>query len=448
MAPNRDVMKSIFSRKMLVTLLLGFSSGLPLLLTGGTLKTWLAREGIDIKTIGYFAWVGLPYSLKFLWAPLIDRWTLSRFGRRRSWIILMQIALALSVFAIGTFSPAQYFNTGLENASVEIFSGGLSFLNGWVYFAKALFLNPFFMTAFLIAFFSATQDIAIDAFRREYLDENELGLGSTVNIYGYRIAMLISGGLGIGLVASDGNPGMSWSQLYTMMAGLMLVGVVGTLLASESSSDDVAPKSLREAVIDPFVEFFKRDGVGKALSILVFIFMFKVGDAISGSMLNPYYVQIGYSNMDIGFVAKTLGLFSSLGGMFIGGLVLVRLGIFRSLWIFGLLQALSTAAFALLTHTGPAFMPFAAVVVFEDLTSGMGTSAFVAFMAKVSNKRYTATQFALLSSLSSVGRSFISGFAGNMVDSLGWAGFYYACALIALPGILLAFKLKNDEKEI
>lgn len=407
-AKKTPLLKEVFSKKMLITFILGFSSGLPLLLTGGTLKTWLAREQVDISTIGYFGWVGLAYSLKFIWAPLMDRFTLFKLGRRRSWMLTTQILLAASIAGIGLFDPK--------------FS-----------------LMTLATLAMLTAFLSATQDVAIDAYRRELLHDEELGFGSSMNMYGYRIAMLLSGGLGIGLVGSA-SWNLSWSELYFIMAGLMSVGIVATLWAPEPKVKEAPPKTLASAVVDPFREFLQRDG---AFIMLLFVFLFKLGDALSGAMLNPYYVQMGYSNADIGLIAKTFGLISSLVGLFLGSTLMYYIGIYRSLWIFGVLQALSTGAFALLTFTGPQNWALAFTVCFEDITSGMGTAAFIAFISAITNKRYTATQYAILSSIATLGRNFFSGFSGEMVKTLGWANFYYTCALIAIPGILMLFLMNK-----
>ncbi len=408
MTAKKNLLKELLSKQMLIIFLLGFSSGLPLALTGGTLKTWLSREHVDISTIGYFSWVGIAYSLKFLWSPLLDRFTLFKAGRRRSWMLTMQVALIASLAYMGTLSPT-------------------------------LNLPVMATMAVLISFFSATQDIAIDAYRRELLSNEELGLGSSLNIYGYRIAMLIAGGAGIGLVGSSFWP-ISWGQLYYLMAGCMFVGLITTLLAPEPKLDSPPPKTLLQAIVDPFAEFLKRPG---AWYILAFVLLFKLGDALAIALLNPFYVEIGFSNADIGLIAKTFGLISSLVGFFLGGVVIYYLGIYRSLWTFGILQAVSTASFAVLTYTGAKLIPFALVVIFEDVSTGMATSAFVAFMAALSNKKYTATQYAILSSIATLGRTFFSGFTGDMVKHLGWANFYYVCALIAIPGLLMLLGMRK-----
>jgi PAT family beta-lactamase induction signal transducer AmpG len=388
---------------MLIIGLLGFSSGLPLLLTGGTFKMWLSREGIDVKTIGFLSWVGMAYSLKFIWAPLLDRYQLTRWGRRRGWLMLTQLALVALIALMGFFEPKTT-------------------------------LMPMVVTAILVAFFSSTQDAVIDAYRREFLPDEEMGLGASMSTYGYRIAMLISGGVGIGLVG-DGTYGLTWNQLYFCMAALMGIGLATTFFIPEPKVTEAPLRSLREAVIEPFREFLMRP---RAILFLIFVISFKLGDSLSGQMLNKFYVDMEFTNQDVGFIAKTVGLISSLLGLFLGGLLLQKLKVYRALVVCGIFQALSTALFALLVFTGPQSWALAVVVVAEDMTSGMGTASFLAFMALLTNRRFTATQYALLSSFASLGRNFFSGFSGVMVEQLGWATFFVTCATIALPGILLA----------
>lgn len=402
--------RDFFSKKMLIVFFLGFSSGLPFLLTSGTLKIWLTRENVDISTIGYFSWVGLSYSLKFLWAPLLDRFSFFGLGRRRSWMFLSQICLMAGIAALGTFDPK-------------------------------LSLQSMAILSILIAFFSATQDIAIDAFRREYLSELEIGMGSSVTQYGGRFAMLLSGGLGVGLVGS-GLINLTWHELYYILAGCMAIGMVVTFLAPEPAVNaDDQPKTMRAAVLDPFKEFLSRD---KALVILLFVMLFKFGDAMSGAMLTPFYVQMGYTNEDIGLIAKSFGLASALVGLFIGGIVIYSIGVLRSLWIFGVLQALSTAAFAIITWTGPEKWALAATVFFEDISSGMGSAAFVTYLATTTNKKYTATQYAILASIATLGRNFFSGFSGDLVKVLGWAPFFITCGLLAIPGMIMLYIVSHQ----
>lgn len=400
-------------RRMWIVFLMGFASGLPMLLTGGTLKTWLAREQVDLSTIGYFSWVGLAYSLKFLWAPFLDRYKLFFFGRRRSWILMCQVVIAALLFYLGSLNPQE---------SLGIMAGA----------------------AVVIAFFSATQDIAIDAYRREILKDEEMGMGSTLTQYGYRIAMLISGGVGIGLV-DPATVDLSWHGLYYLMGILMLACVLVTFWAQEPAGEEqYTPKTLKSAVIDPFREFLTRD---RAIFILCFVFLFKLGDALSASMLNVFYVQMGYTNAEIGLIAKTFGTASVLLGLFVGGLIIFRMGILRSLWVFGVLQALSTAGFSIITFTGPQDWALALAVFFEDISAGMGAAAFIAYLSTITNKKFTGTQFALLSALATSGRNVFSGFTGIMVEGLGWAPFFWVCALIAIPGMCMLYFLQKNQRK-
>lgn len=409
-----SLLKHLFTKKMLIIFFMSFSSGLPLLLIGSTLKLWLKRENVDVGTIGYFGWVGLSYSLKFLWAPLLDRYSLTSLGRRRSWLLLTQVLLMITIAAMGFVNPSSALST-------------LAIL------------------AIIVGFLSATQDIAIDAYRREYLEDSELGIGSSFNIYGYRIGMLVAGGLGISLVGTGSTYfDITWGQLYFGMALCMFVGIITTLLAPEPVIEGLPPRTLMESVIDPFREFLQRSG---ALKILLFVFLFKLGDAMGGAMLNPFYVDMGFSNASIGAIAKIFGMGSTMIGFFLGGLGVYYMGIHRSLWFFGILQVLSVAACSLLTYTGPQLWALASVVVFEDVSQGMGTVAFVAFMGALSNKRYTATQYAILSSVATLGRNFFSGFSGDMVKHLGWEPFFYTCALIGVPGLIMLFFMDKMKSE-
>jgi MFS transporter, PAT family, beta-lactamase induction signal transducer AmpG len=404
--------RDFFSKKMLIIFFLGFSSGLPFLLTSGTLKIWLARENVDISTIGYFSWIGLSYSLKFLWAPFLDRFSFFGLGRRRSWMFLSQICIMIGIAVLGSFEP----QVSLQNMVIA---------------------------SILIAFFSATQDIAIDSFRREYLSEIEIGMGSSITQYGGRFAMLVSGGLGVGLVGS-GALNLTWHELYYILAGFMAIGLIVTFIVPEPAVNQAEqPRTMRDAVLEPLKEFLTRD---KAVIILLFVMLFKFGDAMSGAMLTPYYVQMGYTNEDIGLIAKSFGLASALVGLFIGGVVIYSIGVLRSLWIFGVCQALSTAGFALITWTGPEKWALAATVFFEDISSGMGSAAFVTYLATTTNKKYTATQYAILSSIATLGRNFFSGFSGDLVKVLGWAPFFITCGLLAIPGMIMLFIVSRQIK--
>ncbi|HJP19882.1 MAG TPA: AmpG family muropeptide MFS transporter [Nitrospinota bacterium] len=395
------IIKAIISRRMLVSFVMGFASGLPLLLTISVLQAWMKDEGVDLSVIGLMALVGLPYTLKFLWAPLFDRFTLPFLGRRKGWLLVAQITLMLSIVGLGFTNPSN---------------------NPWlVAFA-----------AFLVTFFSASQDIVIDAYRREDLADEELGLGSSLYVNGYRLAMLLASGGG--LILADVT---SFRLVYLTMASCMSVGVIATLLTPEPEVPAGSPKSLKEAVVDPFKEYFSRTG---ALWILAFILFYKIGDTMASAMTIPFYLDIGFSKTEIGAVVKLFGFWATIAGSLAGGIFILQCGINRSLWVFGFLQAISTAGFAVLFYIGHSIPALAAVVAFENFSAGLGTSAFVAFMASLTNKKFTATQYALLSSLMGVPRVFASAPTGFMVEAMGWSGFFIFCALIAIPGMLLLLK--------
>ena len=386
---------------MLVALMMGFSCGLPLLLTISVLQAWMKEEGMDLTVIGMMALVGLPYTLKFLWAPFLDRFTLPFLGRRRGWLLVAQVALIFSIAGLGSTDPGN---------------------NPWmVAFA-----------AFLVTFFSASQDIVVDAYRREDLPDAELGLGSSLYVNGYRVGMLLASGGG--LIMADYIP---FSMVYLIMAACILPGVLTTLLAPEPELTFGTPKSVKEAVADPLVEYFKRQG---ALWILAFILLYKMGDTMASAMTTPFYLDIGFSKTEIGAIVKLFGFWATIAGTLIGGVLMLRLGINRSLWIFGFLQAISTACFALLARIGHSVPALSGVIAFENLSSGMGTAAYIAFMASITNKRFTATQYALLTSLMGVPRVLASAPTGFLAKNLGWASFFIACTLIAIPGVLLLLK--------
>jgi len=381
---------------------MGFSCGLPLLLTISVLQAWMKEEGVDLAVIGMMALVGLPYTVKFLWAPLLDRYTLPFLGRRRGWLLIAQLALALAIAGLGFTNPAN---------------------------------NPWMVafSAFLVTFFSASQDIVVDAYRREDLTDRELGLGSSLYINGYRTGMLLASGGG--LIMADY---MSFSTVYLIMALGMLPGILATLLAPEPDTPTGIPRSLKDAVLNPLVEYFSRRG---ALWILAFILLYKIGDTMASAMTTPFYLDIGFTKTQIGAVVKLFGFWATIAGSLIGGICMLGLGIYRSLWVFGILQALSTAGFALLAQIGPSLSCLAGVIAFENLSSGMGTAAYAAFMASITNKRFTATQYALLSSLMGVPRVLASAPTGLLAKNFGWQGFFICCTVIALPGMILLLKI-------
>jgi len=398
---RKPLIKAICSGRMLVALLMGFSCGVPLLLTISVLQAWMKEEGVDLTVIGMMSLVGFPYTLKFLWAPFMDRFTLPFLGRRRGWLLIAQVALIFSIAGLGLTDPGN---------------------NPWlVAFA-----------AFLVTFFSASQDIVVDAYRREDFPDEELGLASSLYINGYRVGMLLASGGG--LIMADH---MSFSSVYLIMAACILPGLVTTLLAHEPEVNVRMPENIREAVVDPLVEYFSRHS---ALWILAFILFYKIGDTMASAMTTPFYLDIGFTKTEIGAVVKLFGFWATVAGTLVGGVFMLRMGINRSLWVFGFLQAISTACFAILARSGPNVSLLSGVIAFENLSSGMGTAAYAAFMASITNKKFTATQYALLTSLMGVPRVIASAPTGFLAKNLGWGSFFIACALIAIPGMLLLLK--------
>lgn len=397
-AKTSEVLNALLQKSMMISLLMGFSSGLPLLLCSKTLQTWMSYTGGTAQMVGFMAIVSIPYGLKFLWAPLMDRFSLSRLGRRRSWLLLSQLGVLISVAALSRIQP-------VEDLSLTM------------------------LLALAISFFGASQDIVIDAYRRESLKDEELGLGSSFYSMGYRIAVWIAGGLAL-ILASR----VSWNTVYLIMAGIMIMSMIVTLWADEPVGAVSSPRTLQEAVYLPLKDFFSRHG---AVIILIFILLYKVGDAMAGNMLPKFYEYLGFSSEEVGVIAKTMGPVSFLLGTFIGGIIIFKTGIYRSLFIFGVLQALSTLSFVALDRAGHNLPVLTGVVFFEDLSAGMGSAAFMAFMASLTNKSFTAMQYALMTSLMALPRTLISSGTGYMVAYFGWSGFFIFCALAAIPGLAL-----------
>jgi len=401
-APYIEAFKS---RRVAVTALLGFSSGLPLALTGGTLQAWLSVSGIDIKTIGLFVLVGMPYTLKFLWSPFMDRFVPPWLGRRRGWMVITQISLMLGIIAMA-FSPP---------SSVP--------------FALAVF-------ALFTAFFSASQDIVVDAYRTDILREKERGFGVAVFVTGYRVALLVSGAFA--LILSDR---IGWQNTYLLMAGVMSVGIVSALFGPETEEKVSPPRSLEEAVIGPLRDYFSKQG---ALSLLILIVLYKLGDAYAGALTTAFLIKgVGFSATDVGTLNKGLGLACVMLGAFFGGALMVRLGLFRSLLAFGILQMVSNLSFMALALTGKSYAMLVFAVAFENLSGGMGTAAFVSLLMAMCSVRFSATQYALLSSLAALGRIFIAPSSGFLVEAVGWANFFLITTFTALPGLWLLLRLKG-----
>ncbi len=409
----------LLNQRILLCVVTGFSSGLPLFVLISLLSAWLREGGVDLKAIGLLALVQFPYIWKFVWAPLCDRYGLS-MGRRRTWMLFSQLALIAMIPWFGWLSP--------QTDMAQITS-----------------------LALLVALFSATQDIAIDAYRRELLKDEEMGLGNVVHVNAYKIAGLIPGSLS--LILADH---LSWPWVYGITALFMLPGLLMTLLVKEPPASVRAPASLRQAIVEPFHEFIGRKGWGNALSVLAFIFFYKLGDSMATSLATPFYLDMGYSKTEIGMIAKNAGLWPNVIGGILGGIWMIKLGLNRSLWIFGVLQAVVILGFAWLATAGHTLPGLASIIAAEAFGVGLGTAAFVAFTATTTHPAYTATQFALFTSLSATPRTLANSLTGFLVeggdlrigetallhiDALGWERFFYLCFAATLPGMLLLFKV-------
>jgi PAT family beta-lactamase induction signal transducer AmpG len=407
-------------RRLLVVFLLGFASGLPLLLTLSTLSIWLTEEGVSLTDIGLFTMVGMPYTLKFLWAPLVDRLPvplLTRcLGRRRAWLVTLQAGLAVAIVGLGATHPRT---------------------------------APFWtaLAALLVAFLSASQDIVVDAYRIEIVKEHEQGAAAAMTQFGYRIGMLASGA-GALLLAER----VPWRWVYVAMGALLLVGTATALAAPEPPGALAASRGsgagalgrLRGAVVAPLAEFLLRNGARVALLVLAFILLYKLGDAFAGVMANPFYVKLGFTKAEIAGVTKVFGLAATLGGVFLGGVVVGRYGVMRALLVCGALQMLSNLMFAAQAVAGPDVRVLVLTIGFENLAGGMGSAAFVAYLSLLCHVAYTATQYALFSSFMAVGRTVLASGSGWVADRVDWVTFFVVSTLLALPGLaILVWMIKR-----
>lgn len=406
-----SVFRQLFSRRMLICVFTGFVSGLPLYLLFNLVPAWLRTEHVDLKTIGLFALIQFPYTWKFIWSPLLDRYALPMLGRRRGWMALTQVGLLAVIAAMGGFSPSSDLTT-----------------IAWI--------------ATLLAVLSATQDIVLDAYRRELLPDIELGLGNAIHVNAYRVAGLVPGSLS--LILADSLP---WDMVFIITSLFMLPGIAMTLMVSEPHRA-TPPKTLRDAVVEPFHEFINRQGWRSALWILAFLLFYKLGDSMCTALATPFYLDMGFSKSDIGLIAKNAGLWPSVIGGMLGGLWMVKIGINRALWLFGVVQLASIFGFAWLASIGHHLeigalerTQLAIVISLEALGVGLGTVAFVAFIARTTHPAYTATQFALFTSLMAMPRTFANAATGWLVESMGWTGFFLLCAVLAIPGMALLFKV-------
>jgi len=399
---SRSTIKTIFSLKMLAMFALGFASGFPFYVVRDVLKLWLTDANIDLGTIGLFSAVALPYTWKFIWAPAMDGITPPFLGRRRGWMLMTQIGLLVLIALMGQLDPTKS-------------------------------LKMMAVVAFCIAIFSASQDIALDAFRREYLTDEELGLGTGIWMNSWRFGMYASTGTAFLLSDKIGYP-----AVHVVLSLMMGIGIITTLLVPEPDTGVTGPRTLQEAVVEPFREFFSRGG---AWWVLAFILLYKIGDNMAGAMNIPYILKMGFTKQEYFVIVKGIGMLALFGGAFLGGIVMVRLGIANSLWVFGILQAVSTACFALLMIVGKNHILLTGIVAFEFLATGLGQAAYASYMAVQTNKRFTATQYAMMTSLMAVPGTVAAAITGYMAEYLGWIGFYIICALVALPGMFLLMRI-------
>ena len=404
MSDSSIIWRDLLTKKMLICIFTGFTSGLPLFILISLLPAWLSSSGMDLKTIGLFALIQFPFTWKFIWAPLFDRFSFG-MGRRRGWLIIFQLLLLITICSFGFIEPRSQ-------------------------------LSVIAIISTVIAFFSASQDIVIDAYRRELLSDYELGIGNAIHVNAYKISSLIPGSLALILADS-----FDWKFVFIITGLFMLPGIIMTLLIKEPLLKYGTPKNLKEAVIEPFKEFKNRKGIKGALLILLFIFLYKIGDSMATALATPFYLDLGFSMTEIGVIAKNAGLWPGIIGGLAGGIWMIKLGINKALWVFGFMQMFATLSFAWLALSGDNNLILAITVGLEFFAAGLGTTAFIAYIAKTTHPKYTATQFALFTGLASVPRTFTNASTGYLVEFFGWYHFFIFCFLIAIPGMLLLFKI-------
>ncbi|NCF25420.1 MAG: MFS transporter [Gammaproteobacteria bacterium] len=390
---------------MLICVFTGFTSGLPLYILIQLVPAWLRTEGVGLAEIGFFALIQFPYTWKFLWSPLMDRFTLPFLGHRRGWMLITQLALFASIATLG------FINPGLSIWTVAYLSAA-------------------------VAFFSASQDIVLDAYRRELLPDVELGLGNAIHVQAYRLSGLVPGALA--LILADQMP---WHTVFTIVAAFMFVGIVLTLSVSEAIAEPKPPQTIRAAVIEPFREFLGRAGVRSAMYVLAFLFLYKLGDNMATALQSPFFIDVGFTLTQIGTVAKFSSLTAAIVGGVVGGLIMVKLSINRALWAFGVVQIVSILGFAALSVIGPNLWMLGFAVAFEYLGVGLGTAALTAFIARSTHVAFAATQFALFTALAATPRTLASAITGVIVEQTGWTNFFLLCTVLAVPGMLLLRKV-------
>ena len=416
--PKLSLKEAIINRRMLISCFNGFAAGLPIYFLIQLVPAWLRDQEIDLKTIGFFGLVTLPYSFKYLWAPILDRYIPPFLGRRRGWMLITQIAIFIFMLACAFLNPK-------------------------------MDIDLILYTGVALAFFGATQDIALDAYRRELLPDEELGLGNAYYANLYRLAGFIPGGLGLILAGY-----IPWPWVFVVISLTMAISIGHTLMIKEITDEIIPPKSLKEAVVEPFKDFFMRGGFKSGLLILLFIFFYKFGDVMATALITPFYIDVGFDLEIIGSVAKIVGFWAMVVGGFLGGALMFKIGINKSLWLFGIVQMVTILGFAALNEIGPNVYALGTVVAFEYLGVGLGSAALMAFIAKSTNKNFTGTQLALLTSFFSIPKSFTGIIAGFLIEgvnkddgiffdifgqlpSIGYTNFFYVCTACAIPGMVL-----------
>lgn len=403
--PSTSFKEAILNKRMLICIFTGFSSGLPLFVLYQLVPGWLRDQGVSLAEIGLFSLIGIPYVWKFLWSPLMDRYSLGGLGRRRSWMLATQLLLLFSIAGFGFVSPIA---------------------NIWsvAYLAAA------------VAFFSASQDIVLDAYRRELLADHELGLGNSIHVQAYRLSGLVPGSLAF--ILADH---ISWQSVFLIVAAFMIIGVLLTLFIKELDTEHNTPKSLQEAIILPFKDFIQSNGLKSAGYTLAFLVLYKLGDNMATALQTPFFIDMGFSKTEIGVIAKTSSIIAMTIGIIVGGIVMIKLSINRALWLFGFVQIASILGFAALAEIGHNNYALAIAMGFEYLGVGLGTAAFTAFIARTTNPAFAATQIALFTALAVLPRTFANATTGFIVEQIGWTQFYFLCTALAIPGMLMLFKV-------
>jgi len=395
----------LLNKKMLICIFTGFSSGLPLFILYQLVPGWLRSEGVSLAEIGLFSLIGIPYVWKFIWSPVMDRYSFPFLGRRRSWMLVTQVLLLISIAAFGFLDPK------ISIWTIAYLAAG-------------------------VAFFSASQDIILDAYRRELLADHELGLGNSIHIQAYRLSGLVPGSLAF--ILADH---ISWQAVFIIVAAFMLVGILLTFFITEARTEHNQPKTLEQAIILPFKDFINRQGLSSAISILLFLFLYKLGDSMATALQTPFFLDLGFTKTEIGVVAKTASLIAMTVGLAVGGIVMIKLSINRALWLFGFVQITSILGFAALAEIGHNNYALAFAMGFEYLGVGLGTAAFTAFIARTTNPTFAATQIALFTAITALPRTFANASTGFIVEQLGWTHFFLLCVILAIPGMLMLFKI-------